>query len=146
MKPSRPNGRASFRSRGESGRNAAALTRHAHNTATDWDRRIAQWQDETSERIGPEPHRAGVAINESYFLVDGLTVATSAKGSPSGRPHFGLIECHDYALYNTMDLWIYAAEAVARFFPDLNMRPMAAWWVDVSGCHNMSERQDLKLE
>ncbi len=104
---------------GESGRRAAALTRHARANAADWDRNIARWHDETSTRIGPEPHRAGVAINESYFLVDGLTVATSATGSPTGRRHFGLIECHDYALYNTMDLWIYAAEAVARFFPEL---------------------------
>ena len=58
-------------------------------------------------------------INECYFLVDGLSVATSAHGSPDGRRHFGLIECHDYALYNTLDLWIYAAEAVAQFFPEL---------------------------
>ena len=68
---------------------------------------------------GDAPHRAGVAINELYFLVDGLTVYTSATGSPDKKQHFGLIECHDYALYNTLDLWIYAAEAVGRLYPEL---------------------------
>lgn len=104
---------------GASGRNAGDLTAHAHRMAPDWERRIAGWHDRMCERMGDAPHQAGMAINESYFLVDGLTVATSAEGSPDGRPHFGIIECHDYALYNTMDLWIYAAEAVGRFFPEL---------------------------
>jgi len=66
------------------------------------------------------PHRAGMDLNELYFLVDRLTVLTSAKGAPDSVPHFGLIECHDYALYNTLDLWIYAAEAVACFDPNLS--------------------------
>ncbi len=104
---------------GTSGRNAARLTRHAYRNASDWERRIAEWHDVTRKQLGDAPHQSGMAINESYFLVDGLTVATSANGSPDGRPHFGMIECHDYALYNTMDLWIYAAEAVGQFFPEL---------------------------
>ena len=104
---------------GQSGRNAAGLTAHAHREAPDWERRIARWQETKQEQLGDAPHQAGMAINESYFLVDGLTVATSSADSPTGRAHFGLIECHDYALYNTLDLWIYAAEAVSQFFPEL---------------------------
>ncbi len=104
---------------GRTGRNAAALTAHAHRSASDWERRIAVWHERMQDDLGDAPHRAGMAINESYFLVDGLTVATSATDSPKGVPHFGIIECHDYALYNTMDLWVYAAEAVGRFFPEL---------------------------
>ena len=69
--------------------------------------------------FGKAPHRAGMAINESYFLVGGMSVLTSGKDAPGGRPQFGLIECPEYALYNTLDLWIYAAEGVSRFFPDL---------------------------
>ena len=104
---------------GSDGRNAAALAGHAHRNATDWERRISDWHDQVQGEIGEAPHQAGMAINESYFLVDGLTVLTSARESPKGVPHFGIIECHDYALYNTMDLWVYAAETVGRFFPDL---------------------------
>ncbi len=104
---------------GRAGRNAQALCQRALDKATDWENRIANWHDAVTEDLGAAPHQAGMAINESYFLVDGLTVATSATGSPDNRRHFGIIECHDYALYNTLDLWIYAAEAVAQFFPDL---------------------------
>ncbi|MDV7142146.1 GH116 family glycosyl hydrolase [Tropicimonas sp. TH_r6] len=102
-----------------SGRNATALTEHAHRHAADWSARIADWHESIRNRLGDAPHQAGLAINECYFLTGGLSVATSAQGSPDGRPRFGIIECHDYALYNTMDMWVYAAEAVSRFFPEL---------------------------
>ncbi len=69
--------------------------------------------------LGDALHRAGQAIDEAYFLVDGLTVLTAAIDATEGRARFGIIECHDYALYHTLDLWIYAAEGVARFFPEL---------------------------
>ncbi len=101
------------------GRNSERITELARQSAPDWERRISEWHEEVSKVLGGAPHRAGMTINESYFLVDGLTALTSAHGSPDGRQHFGIIECHDYALYNTLDLWIYAAEAVARFFPEL---------------------------
>ena len=104
---------------GRNGRNAEGISELAHRSAPDWERRISEWHEQVSNMLGSAPHRAGVTINESYFLVDGLTVLTSVHGSPDGRRHFGIIECHDYALYNTLDLWIYAAEAVARFFPEL---------------------------
>jgi len=105
---------------GDQGRSAAALCDHALRHADMWQSRITAWHDMTLAALGDMPHRAGMALNELYFLVDGLTVLTSAKGAPDGLSHFGLIECHDYALYNTLDLWIYAAEAVARFDPSLS--------------------------
>ena len=105
---------------GRQGTGAAALAAYALAQADLWQARIAAWHDATKAELGPDPHRAAMAINESYFLVDGLTVYTSAHGAPDGLPHFALIECHDYALYNTLDLWIYAAEAVRRFDPRLS--------------------------
>ncbi len=101
------------------GRNSERITELARQSSQDWERRISEWHEQVGTELGSAPHRAGMAINETYFLVDGLTVLTSAHGSPDGVRHFGIIECHDYALYNTLDLWIYAAEAVARFFPEL---------------------------
>lgn len=104
---------------GRDGDNAGALADYALAHADDWLRRIETWQAEQVRTLGGAPHRAGLAINEGYFLTEGLSVLTSAKDSPDGKAHFGLIECHDYALYNTLDLWIYAAEGVARWFPEL---------------------------
>ncbi len=104
---------------GRGGRSAQGITEMAIRTASDWERRIIDWQSKVEADVGSEPHQSGMLINELYFLVDGLTVATSAHGAPDGRERFGIIECHDYALYNTLDLWIYAAEAVAQFFPEL---------------------------
>lgn len=104
---------------GSAGTSGAALTQHVHQHADDWQSRVTAWHDQLAADLGDAPHRAGMAINEAYFLVDGLTVHTAAAGSPDGKPHFAIIECHDYALYNTLDLWVYAAEAVAHFFPEL---------------------------
>lgn len=101
------------------GTSAAAIADHALSHATEWEARIADWHAGVEEAAGAEPHRAGQAINELYFLVDGMSVLTSARDAPDGRRHFGLIECHDYALYNTLDLWIYAAESVGRQYPEL---------------------------
>lgn len=105
---------------GRTGTNASALCRHALNHFQQWQSDIARWHETTTRTLGEAPHRAGMALNELYFLVDGLTVFTSAHDAPDNLQHFGLIECHDYALYNTLDLWIYAAEAVARFDPELS--------------------------
>ncbi len=104
---------------GYDGAAAAKLSNHALSRALEWDGRINNWHDAVTSEAGDEPHRGGTAINELYFLVGGMSVYTSAKGSPDGRSHFGMIECHDYALYNTLDLWIYSAEAVGRHFPEL---------------------------
>lgn len=104
---------------GADGRSSSKLAAHALENAGTWEADIAAWHAAVHAAMGDAPHRAGVAINELYFLIDGLTVYTSAAGSPDDRRHFGLIECHDYALYNTLDLWIYAAEAVGRLFPEL---------------------------
>ncbi len=104
---------------GREGHNSQRLAELAFNSAENWESKISSWHDSISTRLGTEPHRAGVVINESYFLVDGLTIFASPEDDPHQKDHFGIIECHDYALYNTLDLWIYAAEAVARFFPDL---------------------------
>ena len=92
---------------------------HALAEVSEWERRLSAWHDEVAEELGAAPWRAGLALNELYFVTEGLSVLTSAHGAPDGWRHFGLIECHDYALYNTMDLWIYASEAVGRHWPEL---------------------------
>lgn len=104
---------------GSDARASATIAAHALQNAGIWETEITNWHSDICARAGDTPHQAGMAINELYFLTDGLTVYTSAAGSPDGKRHFGIIECHDYALYNTLDLWIYAAEAVGRLYPEL---------------------------
>ncbi|NBC97280.1 MAG: hypothetical protein GVY27_13120, partial [Deinococcus-Thermus bacterium] len=104
---------------GREGRAAEALAAHALAEADGWIARLQDWQAETIAALGDAPEGAGLALNELYFVVDGLSVLTSAERAPDLRRHFGLIECPDYALYDTMDLWVYAAEAVGRHWPEL---------------------------
>ena len=104
---------------GRDGRNARRLVELALQFARRWEERIAAWHGEVADEFGSEPHRAGMAINEAYFLVGGMSVLTSGEGASDGRSRFGIIECPEYALYNTLDLWVYAEEAVSRFFPEL---------------------------
>ncbi|HMO07955.1 MAG TPA: non-lysosomal glucosylceramidase [Paracoccaceae bacterium] len=104
---------------GRGGGRAAEIAAHALDRADGWLAAVQDGQARLAEGLGDGPDRAGFALNEAYFLTEGLAVLTAARGAPDGRRHFGLIECHDYALYNTLDLWVYAAEAVGRWFPAL---------------------------
>ena len=104
---------------GREGRSAAAIAGHALDRASEWERAITGWHADEAARLGDTPHRAGMAINELAFLVEGMSVLTAREGADDKR-RFGLIECPDYALYSTLDLWIYAAEAVGRHFPELS--------------------------
>lgn len=104
---------------GRGGDRAADLAAHALARADAWLAAVQAGQARLAAGLGEGPERAGFALNEAYFLTEGLAVLTSAHDAPDGRRHFGLIECHDYALYNTLDLWVYAAEAVGRWFPEL---------------------------
>jgi len=66
-------------------------------------------------------------FNELYFLVDGGTVwgdpADAAGSAPAGEPpepgRFGLLECFDYAFYNTLDVYFYASPALIQLWPAL---------------------------
>ena len=102
---------------GRSGKNAAAIAAHAVGRAEAWRSAIRAFHDDAAGAIAADPDVARLAINELYPLNDGLTVWTAPD---AGRPaHFGIIECPDYPLYDTLDLWVYASAAVARFFPAL---------------------------
>ncbi len=104
---------------GRSGRNALAMAEHALDAAPQWSARVAGWQRNVADRQGDAPEAGGLALQMLSFLVDGCTVAAAAQPESGEPAHFALIECPDYALYATMDLWIYASEAVLATFPEL---------------------------
>ncbi|WP_306260573.1 GH116 family glycosyl hydrolase [Pararhizobium sp. IMCC21322] len=97
------------------GNNALAMVEQALSCAPDWSQRIDAWHDSMIARLGDSPSVTGMMLNELYFLVDGMTVYTAESEADNG--HFGIIECPDYPYYNTLDLWIYASEAVLSLWP-----------------------------
>jgi len=102
---------------GATGRNAVDLAAHALGQADHWSAAIDRFHEDQAEQLDLPPASTALAINELYFLTDGLTVWTAPDAT--GREHFGLIECPDYPLYGTLDLWVYASAAVAHLFPEL---------------------------
>lgn len=102
---------------GAGGENAAALAIHALDTADHWAMQIANWQQTVADQRGSRPDQAGFALNELYLLVDGATVLTAPSADQPAQ--FALLECPDYPYYNTMDLWVYAAESVLKHWPQL---------------------------
>lgn len=104
---------------GADGDRARDLAHHALARADGWSEAIDRWHETALAELGAAPHEAGFALNELYLLVDGATLLTAGEGD--GRPgHFALLECPDYPYYNTLDLYVYAVEAVARHFPALD--------------------------
>lgn len=102
---------------GDQGDQAARIACHAIKNHRQWRGEINAWHTRHAAENGTDPHRAGMMLNELYFLVDGNTVWTARDIKvPS---HFGLIECPDYDVYNPLDLWTYASEAVFRHWPEL---------------------------
>lgn len=117
---------------GKNGESAQAIGAHALKNADDWSATIDRFHDAAGERLSLPDDAAGLAINELYFLSDGQTVWTAPQGKEPAR--FGLIECPDYPLYDTMDLWVYAAAAVADLFPDIaaSVTREYGYWIDIS--------------
>ncbi|RME62923.1 MAG: hypothetical protein D6782_11285, partial [Alphaproteobacteria bacterium] len=102
---------------GGAGGAAAAMAAHALARADDWSAAIDRWHESVAADLGAAPWQAGYALNELYFMSDGCTVLSAPDAS--GHAHFGLLECPDYPYYNTLDLWVYASEAVLRHWPGL---------------------------
>ncbi len=102
---------------GAKGDQAAKIACHALQNHRQWRGEINAWHTRHAADNGNDPHRAGMMLNELYFLVDGMTVWTAREiKTPS---HFGLIECPDYDVYNALGPWAYASEALFRHWPEL---------------------------
>ncbi len=102
---------------GTTGDNAELIATHALTSADRWADTIAKFHGDANSRLDLPPEATALAINELYMLTDGLSVWTAPTTTEPA--HFGLIECPDYPLYNTLDLWVYAAATVADLFPEL---------------------------
>lgn len=110
---------------GATGTRAVDLARHGLDRAAEWRAAIDAWHGRTATALGPGPAAAGLALNELYFVTDGLTVLTAPTAAEPA--FFGLIECPDYAYYNTLDLWVYAGEALLAHWPELEASVLEAY-------------------
>ncbi len=110
---------------GRSGSNAQVIATHALSHVDRWSETIDTWHADLAESLDLPPEATALVVNALYFLTDGLAVWTDAG-------HFGLIECPDYPLYNTLDLWVYAAPAISQTFPELARAVTRAYGAEIA--------------
>ncbi|MEB3332065.1 MAG: GH116 family glycosyl-hydrolase, partial [Synechococcaceae cyanobacterium] len=104
---------------GESGDNAASLAAEALRDWQEWRSAIHTWQAPVVERSDlPEPLRMAL-LNELYDLASGGSLWTAASAAdPVGR--FGVLECLDYAWYESLDVRLYGSFALLQLWPELD--------------------------
>jgi non-lysosomal glucosylceramidase len=125
---------------GHGGDNAWAIGADALAKRTEWSAAIDAWQAPIlGDATRPEWYKSAL-INELYFLVDGGTVWTEGEpfnmqdparraallpppgsGSDDELGHFAVLECYDYACYNTLDVNFYASWALLLLWPELEL-------------------------
>ncbi len=104
---------------GTDGSNAGAIAAEALRDWRSWREQIAAWQQPVLERSDlPEPLRMAL-FNELYDLASGGSLWTSASPQdPVGR--FGVLECLDYAWYESLDVRLYGSFALLQLWPELD--------------------------
>ena len=104
---------------GSDGSAAAAIAAEALRDWRDWHSQIEAWQRPVLERADlPEPLRMAL-FNELYDLASGGSLWSAASpADPVGR--FGVLECLDYAWYESLDVRLYGSFALLQLWPELD--------------------------
>ena len=104
---------------GSSGDNAAAIAAEALQRWPRWRQQIEEWQAPVLLREDlPEELRMALC-NELYDLASGGTLWSAASANdPVGR--FGVLECLDYAWYESLDVRLYGSFALLQLWPALD--------------------------
>ena len=104
---------------GTDGCNAAALAMEALRDWPQWRDQIDAWQAPVLARKElPEALRMAL-FNELYDLASGGSLWTAATvKDPLGR--FGVLECLDYAWYESLDVRLYGSLALLQLWPELD--------------------------
>ena len=104
---------------GAGGDSAAAIAAEALRDWPQWRERIEAWQQPVLQRSElPEPLRMAL-FNELYDLASGGSLWSAARpGDPVGR--FGVLECLDYAWYESLDVRLYGSFALLQLWPELD--------------------------
>ena len=101
------------------GDNAAAIAAEALRDWRRWREAIEAWQAPVAGRHDlPESLRMAL-LNELYDLASGGSLWTAASpDDPVGR--FGVLECLDYAWYESLDVRLYGSFALLQLWPELD--------------------------
>ena len=104
---------------GSSGDNSAAIAAEALRDWRSWRTAIDTWQAPVLGRTDlPDPLRMAL-LNELYDLASGGSLWTAASPQdPVGR--FGVLECLDYAWYESLDVRLYGSFALLQLWPELD--------------------------
>ncbi len=104
---------------GAEGTHAAEIAAEALRDWPQWRAAIEDWQAPVLERRDlPEPIRMAL-LNELYDLASGGSLWTAATPEdPVGR--FGVLECLDYAWYESLDVRLYGSFALLQLWPELD--------------------------
>ena len=104
---------------GADGCHAAAIAAEALRDWTSWHEQIEAWQAPVLARKElPEELRMAL-FNELYDLASGGSLWTAATTKdPYGR--FGVLECLDYAWYESLDVRLYGSFALLQLWPELD--------------------------
>ena len=104
---------------GAGGDNAAVIAAEALRDWREWRGGIDAWQRPVLERSDlPEPLRMAL-LNELYDLASGGSLWSAATPQdPVGR--FGVLECLDYAWYESLDVRLYGSFALLQLWPELD--------------------------
>ena len=102
-----------------SGTNAAAIAAEALRDWPAWLPQIEAWQQPVLARTDlPEALRMAL-FNELYDLASGGSLWTAASSAdPVGQ--FGVLECLDYAWYESLDVRLYGSFALLQLWPELD--------------------------
>ena len=98
---------------------AVAIAAEALCDWRSWRQQIEAWQQPVLQRQDlPEPLRMAL-FNELYDLCSGGSLWSAASPEdPYGR--FGVLECLDYAWYESLDVRLYGSLALLQLWPELD--------------------------
>ena len=101
------------------GGQAGAIAAEALRDWRSWREQIDAWQQPLLERSDLDPLLRMALFNELYDLASGGSLWTAATAvDPIGR--FGVLECLDYAWYESLDVRLYGSFALLQLWPELD--------------------------
>lgn len=104
---------------GAGGRQATAIAAEALLDWRQWREQIEAWQAPVLERADLPGALRMALLNELYDLSSGGSLWTAASpADPVGR--FGVLECLDYAWYESLDVRLYGSFALLQLWPELD--------------------------
>ncbi|MEM6617291.1 MAG: GH116 family glycosyl hydrolase [Pseudomonadota bacterium] len=125
---------------GTEGRSSADIARRVFAKSSMWSAAIDAEHETLARRSTFDPASTAFIANSLGPLMEGYTVWTASTKKQASR--FGIIECPDYPLYNTLDLWSYAASAVRGFLPEAS-RSVVADFADAVIATDDTQRHHL---